>query len=266
VDGVTGQIVFKIDYEPNGGAVLSPLPGFDDGSGVTVTTFGPRYPGQYAEGAYPNYNWHRSYSTLYGLYLQPEPVMQDPSFVVGYAAAGVPLNAYGYAANNPQMYVDWDGMKPIRNAADIAERMGELKGSLATWVMAMGSWGIARWLNEAARAGLGMRALPLLPHATHSACDGYQEFAQWYLEHDPMFDKEDVVITHHEAIQPIWGTHTLINVVFLAEDGAIGWATVDPTSFPAMPIGGGYTVVSPDAQGGYSVATNHGTFWPQVFW
>ena len=57
-------------------------------------------------------NWHRYYDPSIGRYLQPEPMATDPLAISMAALRGVHLPT-GYAANNPNAYVDVDGRNPL---------------------------------------------------------------------------------------------------------------------------------------------------------
>jgi RHS repeat-associated protein len=54
-------------------------------------------------------NWNRYYDPSIGRYLEPEPLLQDPTFVRTSAKPGRFASAYAYAANNPLRFVDPDG-------------------------------------------------------------------------------------------------------------------------------------------------------------
>jgi len=105
-------VVMWADYTPFGDKVLTGT-GFDIGG----LTFGPGLPGQYQDNdgtvstryTHPVYNGRRYYLPWLGIYTQPEPVLSVPGIVEAYGVAGVPLNAYSYAANNPQKYIDPSG-------------------------------------------------------------------------------------------------------------------------------------------------------------
>jgi RHS repeat-associated protein len=104
----TGTWVMRASYGTFGNKTLSGS-GFDIGG----LAFAPGLPGQSdAAGSDPLYNGQRSYLAGYGRYMQPESVLQVPGLVRDYAAAGMPLNAFQYAANNPLRYIDADGLKP----------------------------------------------------------------------------------------------------------------------------------------------------------
>ncbi|MCY1078983.1 RHS repeat-associated core domain-containing protein [Archangium lansingense] len=71
-----------------------------------------RFPGQYHDAETDLFeNWNRYYDPRIGRYLQPEPMLVNPRFVVGMARRGFGAPAYAYAVNNPVNYVDPDGLK-----------------------------------------------------------------------------------------------------------------------------------------------------------
>lgn len=55
-------------------------------------------------------NWNRYYDPFVGRYWQPEPLLQNPQYVVDEARYGAAVHAYAYAGSNPVMYFDSDGM------------------------------------------------------------------------------------------------------------------------------------------------------------
>lgn len=57
-------------------------------------------------------NWNRYYDPGTGRYLSPEPLLQDPWWIVSMATEGKSPPAYAYALNNPIRYVDRTGMGP----------------------------------------------------------------------------------------------------------------------------------------------------------
>ncbi len=52
------------------------------------------------------------YDPSIGRYLQPEPLLSEPGFVVNEAMGGYSAAAYAYARNNPVNVVDADGLTP----------------------------------------------------------------------------------------------------------------------------------------------------------
>jgi RHS repeat-associated protein len=87
-----------------------------------------RQPGQYYDvetGLFEN--WNRFYDANAGRYLEPEPMLQKPSAVIGWAAAGRSFPAYAYAFSNPLSMSDPSGLgPPLPNGCDPAypERIG----------------------------------------------------------------------------------------------------------------------------------------------
>jgi RHS repeat-associated protein len=72
-----------------------------------------RFPGQYHDAETDLYeNWHRYYDPFNGRYLSPEPLLQDPSWVIWQHLNGKQTPAYAYAWNNPLRYVDPTGLGP----------------------------------------------------------------------------------------------------------------------------------------------------------
>lgn len=55
-------------------------------------------------------NWNRYYEPLTGRYLQPEPMIQYPDFVISRAQEGRATPVYAYASNNPVSNYDPDGL------------------------------------------------------------------------------------------------------------------------------------------------------------
>jgi RHS repeat-associated protein len=58
-------------------------------------------------------NWNRHYDPSTGRYLSPEPLLQNPRWVVAQLQQGHQVSAYGYANNNPIVYVDPNGLSPL---------------------------------------------------------------------------------------------------------------------------------------------------------
>jgi RHS repeat-associated protein len=81
-------------------------------AGVTYPVWTPiRFPGQYHDEETDLFeNWNRYYDPPSGRYLQPEPLMQNPRAIASYAMAGIQMNPYAYAANNPLFYTDPNGL------------------------------------------------------------------------------------------------------------------------------------------------------------
>lgn len=109
-----GVAVASIDYERYGAKYVTGT-GFDVGG----AQFGPGLPGQHQASGAPIHNGHRSYNSHLGMYLQPEPLMQSSGAMTGYAAAGLPMRSYGYAAHNPMTYVDSTGLSISLHALDL---------------------------------------------------------------------------------------------------------------------------------------------------
>jgi len=84
-------------------------------AGVTYPVWTPiRFPGQYHDEETDLFeNWNRYYDPAIGGYLQPEPLMQNPKAVRAYVKAGIRMNPYSYAGNNPVANYDKDGRKVI---------------------------------------------------------------------------------------------------------------------------------------------------------
>lgn len=73
-----------------------------------------RFPGQYHDAETELFeNWNRYYDPSVGRYLQPDPLLQDPEAVRRYTKAGMGLNPYVYAANDPLYYTDPTGLRPL---------------------------------------------------------------------------------------------------------------------------------------------------------
>ncbi|MGC4122590.1 MAG: hypothetical protein QM765_50075 [Myxococcales bacterium] len=83
-----------------------------------------------------------------------------------------------------------------------------------------------------------------------------------YLKNRSGLDLEGVTIGMDDQAQPIWGNHSLVKVTFGAEDGSSRTVSMDPTSYPWQPIGGGW--VDTDANGNSTSVQGSGT--PQIFW
>lgn len=62
---------------------------------------------------------HRYYDASIGRFLQPEPLLQHPRAVVGFARRGIQLNPYSYAANNPIHFVDTTGLDVTNNSGEV---------------------------------------------------------------------------------------------------------------------------------------------------
>lgn len=71
-----------------------------------------RFPGHYYDPETDLFeNWNRFYDPQLGSYLQAEPLWQySPRHVQDVARAGFSLSAYSYAASNPILYVDRNGL------------------------------------------------------------------------------------------------------------------------------------------------------------
>ncbi len=54
-------------------------------------------------------NWHRQYSTKWGRYSSPEPMLHEPGYVRSMASAGHSVPTYAYALGSPLTYSDPDG-------------------------------------------------------------------------------------------------------------------------------------------------------------
>lgn len=72
-----------------------------------------RFPGQYHDAETDLFeNWNRYYDPNIGRYLQPEPLLRSPNRVMSSALRGHVIPMYGYGQNNPQYFVDLDGLEP----------------------------------------------------------------------------------------------------------------------------------------------------------
>jgi RHS repeat-associated protein len=72
-----------------------------------------RQPGQYYDvetGLFEN--WNRFYDANAGRYLEPEPLLQDPTYEQRMARAGMSVPTYAYALNNPGRLADPTGKNP----------------------------------------------------------------------------------------------------------------------------------------------------------
>ena len=69
-----------------------------------------RFPGQYWDRESDYFeNWNRYYDPWTGRYLQPEPGLQNPRFIVSEALHGRGVHSYSYALNSPLLYTDPTG-------------------------------------------------------------------------------------------------------------------------------------------------------------
>lgn len=107
-----GVVVWSARYEPFGGTGNTENPDItagDVGIDANGDTLGPplaqpiRFPGQWDDGV-PGvwYNWHRSYSPQYGMYLQRDPM--------GYIAATAEWPGFAYAGLSPIALFDATGL------------------------------------------------------------------------------------------------------------------------------------------------------------
>jgi RHS repeat-associated protein len=64
-------------------------------------------------------NWNRFYDPSIGRYLGPEPLLQDPKWVLKEAKVGRSVPVYAYANNNPIFFTDPDG----KNVFALVERI-----------------------------------------------------------------------------------------------------------------------------------------------
>jgi RHS repeat-associated protein len=98
----TGQVVWRAKYQTYGNALVN---AGADGNGTPVT-FNLRFPGQYFDQESTlHYNRFRDYDPSTGRYLQSDPIGQ---------AGGI--NTYRYAAGNPIVAVDVQGLCPESSA------------------------------------------------------------------------------------------------------------------------------------------------------
>jgi RHS repeat-associated protein len=73
-----------------------------------------RFPGQYYDAETDLHeNWRRYYDPTLGRYLQPDPALADPAWVLSHTRAGRITPAYAYAADNPITSLDRTGMAII---------------------------------------------------------------------------------------------------------------------------------------------------------
>ncbi len=69
-----------------------------------------RFPGQYFDAETDLFeNWNRYYDASVGRYLQSEPRLQTPRFIVRNALLGHDSPVYAYALNNPLHFIDPSG-------------------------------------------------------------------------------------------------------------------------------------------------------------
>ncbi|HZH75628.1 MAG TPA: RHS repeat-associated core domain-containing protein [Archangium sp.] len=70
-----------------------------------------RFPGHYHDAETDLFeNWNRYYDPSIGRYLQPEPLVQNPAFILKRARAGEGLPFYAYASNDPINRYDNNGL------------------------------------------------------------------------------------------------------------------------------------------------------------
>jgi len=95
----TATIVWRWDSDAFGATAANDDPD-GDGTGITVNL---RFPGQYFDvESGLHYNYFRTYDPSTGRYLESDPI--------GLAGG---LNSYGYAHQNPSLFVDPDGLNPL---------------------------------------------------------------------------------------------------------------------------------------------------------
>ncbi|MCA2978706.1 MAG: hypothetical protein INH37_10505 [Myxococcaceae bacterium] len=73
-------------------------------------------------------NWHRLFEPTTGRYLSPEPLLQDPLYVLGEHLAGFTTPSYAYARNNPPHFIDPNGLEVVlvdQRARDLAQQFRE---------------------------------------------------------------------------------------------------------------------------------------------
>ena len=64
--------------------------------------------------------------SIWGLYLQPEPILRSPYAAVVYAYAGHSLPVYSYAGNNPLHFVDRNGRYFTTNSSQAWSTLSQL--------------------------------------------------------------------------------------------------------------------------------------------
>ncbi|WP_338270572.1 RHS repeat-associated core domain-containing protein, partial [Corallococcus caeni] len=76
-----------------------------------------RFPGQYHDAETDLFeNWNRFYDPSIGRYLQPEPLLHSPKYMLDMAKASMAVPAYSYAVNNPLAFIDRNGLKVVGTA------------------------------------------------------------------------------------------------------------------------------------------------------
>lgn len=92
-------VIWRWDSDAFGSIAANDDPDGDS----TVTTVNLRFPGQYFDfESGLHYNYHRTYDPSTGRYLESDPI--------GLSGG---LNTYGYAYQNPSLFVDPDGLNPL---------------------------------------------------------------------------------------------------------------------------------------------------------
>jgi RHS repeat-associated protein len=112
-----GEVVWKADYMPFGGATVDP---------DSTTTNNFRFPGQYYDEEMGlHYNYFRYYDPNTGRYLRPDPShnvqprgTNIPYLLPSFLNTPQELNPYPYVLNNPLNLIDLNGLAPEGNCEE----------------------------------------------------------------------------------------------------------------------------------------------------